>query len=136
MNSPAVIRLDHVYAHPPSAVWRALTDPALHARWWAPGDVRAVVGHRFELDMGKWGKQACEVIAVENERLLRYRFAEGVLDTVITWQLTPEGTGTRLTLIHEGFDLDSPLSKQAFEGMKPGWPGILRRLDVVLSESE
>ena len=77
-----------------------------------------------------------EVIAVENERLLRYRFAEGVLDTVITWQLTPEGTGTRLTLIHEGFDLDSPLSKQAFEGMKPGWPGILRRLDVVLSESE
>jgi uncharacterized protein YndB with AHSA1/START domain len=117
-------------------VWRALTDPALHARWWAPGDVRAVVGHRFALDMGKWGKQPCEVLAVENERLFRYRFAEGVLDTIITWQLTPEGTGTRLTLIQEGFDLDSPMSKQAFEGMKPGWTGILRRMDVVLSEAQ
>src|SRR6478735_4514706 len=120
MTTPAIIQLEHSYAHPPAAVWRALTDPERLARWWAAGDVRPIVGHKFTLDMGKWGQQACEVLAVEPERLLRFLFAARVLDTTITWRLAPEGAGTRLTLIHEGFDLDSPLSKTAFEGMRPG----------------
>ncbi|NOJ92403.1 SRPBCC domain-containing protein [Corallococcus coralloides] len=132
MNPPAVIQLDHLYAHPPSAVWKALTDPALHAKWWAAGDVRPVVGHRFTLDMGAWGQQPCEVLAVEPERLLQYRFATGTLDTTLTWRLVPEGTGTRLTLVHEGFNLDSPMGRRAFEGMKPGWPGLLARLGTAL----
>jgi uncharacterized protein YndB with AHSA1/START domain len=127
-----IIQVEHRYRHSPAAVWAALTDPALIARWWAPGDVRAVVGHRFEFDMGKWGKQQCEVIEVDPERLLKYRFATGVLDTVITWQLEPDGAGTHLTLIHEGFNLDTPLGKAALEGMKPGWPKILERLEEVL----
>ena len=132
MNPPPVIRLEHRYRHAPAAVWRALTDPALHARWWAAGDVRPVVGHRFDLDMGPWGKQPCEVIAVEPERLLQYRFAQGTLNTTLTWRLTPEGSGTLLTLVHEGFDLDSPMGRRAFEGMKPGWPGVLARMESVL----
>jgi uncharacterized protein YndB with AHSA1/START domain len=125
MTDRAVIRLEHFYNRPPSAVWRALTDPELHARWWAAGDVKAVVGHRFDLDMGPWGKQPCEVLEVEPERLLKYRFATSGLDTIITWQLTSEGSGTRLTLTHEGFDVDSPMGRQALEGMGRGWPGIL-----------
>lgn len=132
MSEPAAIRLDHYYAHPPAAVWKALTDPELHARWWAAGDVRPIVGHRFELDMGPWGKQPCEVVAVEPERLLRYRFSVGRLDTFLDWRLAPEGEGTRLTLTHEGFDLDSPMGRQAFEGMKPGWPKVLARMESVL----
>jgi len=36
------IEVEHVYAHPPSAVWKVLTDPELHARWWAAGDVRPI----------------------------------------------------------------------------------------------
>ena len=126
------IRLEHVYTHPPARVWRALTDPERVARWWAPGDIRAEVGHRFEMDMGKWGMQPCEVLAVEPERLFRYRFAQPTLDTIITWELAPEGGGTRLTLTHEGFDLDSPVGRSAYEGMKPGWPEILRRIEGTL----
>ncbi|HKU38334.1 MAG TPA: SRPBCC domain-containing protein [Polyangiales bacterium] len=131
MTEPGVIRLEHEYKQSPAAVWRALTDPELHARWWARGDVRPIVGHRFELDMGKWGKQPCEVVAVEPERLLRYRFAIGVLDTTITWELTPHGSGTRLTLTQSGFDLDSPLGREALEGMGAGWPRLLERLATV-----
>lgn len=132
MSRTAVIRVDHFYAHPPAAVWKALTDPALHARWWAAGDVRPIVGHRFELDMGKWGKQPCEVLEVDPGHVIKYRFGAGTLDTIITWRLTAEGAGTRLTLVHEGFDLDSPISRQAFEGMKGGWPAVLDRLEAVL----
>ena len=132
MKTPATIQANHFYSHPPSAVWKALTDPALHARWWAAGDIRPIVGHKFELDMGRWGEQPCEVLEVQPERLLKYRFATGSLDSIITWELAPEGAGTRLKLTHEGFDLDSPLSRAAFEGMKPGWPQVLARLGLVL----
>src|ERR1044072_2011886 len=123
---PGVIHCDQFIAPPPATVWKALTDPELHARWWAAGDVRPVVGHHFTLDMGKWGQQPCEVLAVEPERLLRYSFASGTLDTTITWRLQPEGTGTRLFLEHSGFDLDSPLGRTALDGMGNGWPGVLR----------
>jgi uncharacterized protein YndB with AHSA1/START domain len=132
MSETPKIQLEHFYACEPATLWRALTDPELHAKWWAAGDVKPVVGHRFDLDMGQWGKQPCEVLAVEPERLLQYRFAAGSLDTTITWRLSREPGGTRLTLTHEGFDLDSPLGRSALEGMGKGWPGILRHLAKVL----
>ena len=120
--------------HAPAVVWNALTDPEIHARWWAAGDIKPVPGHRFTLDMGRFGSQPCEVIEVDEQRLLSYRFAEGSLDTTITWTLHPEGKGTRLVLTHAGFDLDSPMGRQAYDGMGKGWPGLLNRLDSVLGE--
>jgi uncharacterized protein YndB with AHSA1/START domain len=131
-----VIEAEHFYPFPPAAVWKALTTPELHARWWASGDVKPVVGHRFELDMGKWGKQACEVIEVDPQRLLVYRFATNSLDTVISWRLVPERKGTRLYLRHEGFDMNSPMGRQAFEGMKPGWPKVLEWLERAIGEGQ
>lgn len=94
MKNTGTIRLEHVYKQAPDRVWKALTDPAMVARWWATGDIRAEVGHKFEMDMGKWGKQPCEVLAVEPERLFSYRFAEPTLNTIITFRLAPEGEGT------------------------------------------
>jgi uncharacterized protein YndB with AHSA1/START domain len=135
MNStqkPDVIACDQFIPHPPAAVWRVLTEPDLHARWWVAGDVRPVVGHRFTLDMGSWGEQPCQVLEVEPERLLRYTFAEGSLDTTITWRLHAEGNGTRLFLEHAGFDLDSPMGRTALDGMGNGWPKLVRRVEAVL----
>ncbi len=136
MIEPGLIQLTQYIAHPPARVWAALTDPALHAKWWAAGDVRPVVGHRFTLDMGQWGRQSCEVLAVEHEKLLSYSFAPGTLNTTITWRLEPEGEGTRLSLEHRGFDRDSPLGKTAFHGMGGGWPHVLTRIEPALAESE
>lgn len=129
----AVIECDQFLPHPPAAVWKALTDPELHARWWAAGDVRPVVGHKFTLDMGPWGQQPCEVLAVEPERLLRYSFSPDDLGTTVTWRLEPEGTGTRLFLEHAGFDLDSPMGRAAYEGMSQGWPLVLARITPALA---
>lgn len=128
------LRFDQYIAHPPTAVWRALTDPDLVARWWAVGYVKPEVGHRFTLDMGNWGVQPCEVTAVEPERHLEYHFAQGVLDTTISWRLEPEGEGTRLRLEQAGFDLDSPMGRQAFAGMGNGWPHVLNRIEPALNE--
>ena len=133
MTTPGVVSLEQYIDHPPSRVWKALTDPVLHAKWWAPGDVKAVVGHRFTLDMGpQFGKQPCEVISVEPEKLLVYSFAPGTLNTTITWRLVAEGKGTRLSLEHRGFDLDSPMGKAAYAGMGGGWPKLLTRIGPTL----
>lgn len=119
---------------PKERVWRALTEPKLHALWWAAGDIQPTVGHRFELDMGPWGKQKCEVLKVQPEELLQYSFAIGTLDTIVTWRLYKEGSNTRLELVHEGFNLKTPMGKTAFEGMSQGWPGVLERLADKLEE--
>lgn len=47
-------------------------------------------------------------------------------------ELEAEGEGTRLRLFHDGFDLDKPMDRQAYEGMGHGWPHILTRLGEVL----
>jgi uncharacterized protein YndB with AHSA1/START domain len=134
MSDPVVIRLSQFINHAPSEVWKALTTPEIHARWWAAGDVKAEPGHKFTLDMGKFGQQSCEVLAVEPERFFSYLFAPAVLNTTITWRLEPEAEGTRLHLEQSGFDLDSPMGKMAYEGMAAGWPQILARIEPALAE--
>lgn len=129
----ASIRVSEILPHPLARVWRALTEPTESARWWAAGDVRAVVGHRFTLDMGAWGQQPCEVLAVQPLRLLSYAFAPDTLHTAITWRLDAEDGGTRLTLEHAGFDLDDAAGLRAYEGLSKGWPGLLGRLGAFLA---
>ena len=128
MTERGAIRLSQFINHSPAKVWEALTEPEIHAKWWVKGDVKAVIGHRFTLDMGSWGQQPCEVIAVDPERLLSYSFAPGSLDSTITWRLEPENGGTSPHLEHTGFDLDSPLGKKAFDGMGGSWPAVLERI--------
>ena len=133
MSTPGSIRLTQSIPRAPARVWLALTDAAVLEKWWAKGDIRAVVGHRFTLDMGQWGHQKCVVLVVTPERLLSYSFAAGTLDPPITWRLQPEGDGTRLSLQHEGFDLDSLMGKSAFVGMRSGWPSVLARIAPALA---
>jgi uncharacterized protein YndB with AHSA1/START domain len=130
------IHVDQFLARPPAEVWRMLTESDRLARWWATGDIQPEVGHRFILDMGRWGHQPCTVTEVLPERLLSYTFAEGTMDWTITWRLVAEGTGTRLFLAHGGFDLDDPRHRQAFTDMSRGWAtAVLPKLARELGEA-
>ncbi len=125
------ITVDQFVAAPPEKVWRGLTEPELLARWWAPGDIAPVVGHRFHLTMPKWGDVACEVLEVEPPERLVYTF-NGTW--TLTWTLVAEGRGTRLLLEHAGFDLDKPQDRHAIETMGPGWKStVLPRLAEVVA---
>jgi uncharacterized protein YndB with AHSA1/START domain len=113
------LELDQLVSRPPAAVWRALTEPDLLAAWWVPNDIAPVVGHRFHLDMGEWGKQPCEVLEVDPERRILYTF--GSNGWTLDWRLVPEGRSTRVLLTHAGFDLDDERHRFAFDQMGPGW---------------
>lgn len=132
MTDLRTIRVDQKLNHAPHDVWRALTEPDLLASWWAAGDVRPVVGHRFTLDMGAFGQQTCTVTVVEPEHVFAFTFGEGVLDSLLTWRIELEGTGSRLFLEHSGLDVDSPLGLQAFKGMGAGWPKVLERVGTAM----
>ncbi|RZL80563.1 MAG: SRPBCC domain-containing protein [Rhodococcus sp. (in: high G+C Gram-positive bacteria)] len=133
-RTTTMISVDQFIAAPPATVWRALTEPELLARWWAAGDIAATVGHKFHLDMPGWGSVPCEVVEVEPERRLVYTFTE---NWTLTWNVVPEGAGTRLFLEHSGFDLDDKRSRDAFERMGPGWRDtVLPRLASVAADVE
>lgn len=124
------IEVDQFLPHPPAKVWRHLTEPDRLAAWWAPSDIKPVVGHTFTIDMGSWGQQPCEVLEVVEPERLVYSFTD---QWQLAWTLVPEGTGTRLLLEHSGFG-DDPQSRFAFEQMGPGWRDeILPRLAEVLA---
>jgi uncharacterized protein YndB with AHSA1/START domain len=135
------IAAEYDLPHPPEKVWRALTEPALIARWLMVNDLRPVVGHRFTFKaqpMPGWdGIVQCEVLEVDPPRRLSYSWRGGSdqisrLDTVVTWTLTPTAAGTRLSLEHAGF---VPANAFAFEALGKGWRGkVQESLRAVLAE--
>jgi uncharacterized protein YndB with AHSA1/START domain len=141
----ALVRVDQFLAHPPSKVWRALTEPDLIAQWLMPGDFRLEVGHRYTMHAptlpaaGFSGTIQAQVLAFEPEKMLRIGWRDADPDSAtgadwtITWTLQPEGRGTRLFLLHEGFDPDHPLQQQARKIMAGGWrTRTMRRLAALL----
>jgi uncharacterized protein YndB with AHSA1/START domain len=118
--------------HPPEKIWRALTQPHLIEEWLMKGDFKPVVGHRFDLG-AEWGAVGCEVLEVEPHRTLSYTWGDHDLESVVTWTLTPAGTGTRLRMEQTGFRPDQP---RYYHGAKGGWPRFLAALEQLLARMD
>jgi uncharacterized protein YndB with AHSA1/START domain len=87
-------------AHPPAAVWDALTDPD-QLREWAPFDADRNLGAVGTAQLTTVGApkplvSATQVKRADAPKVLEYNW--GGQD--IRWQLEPNGSGTRLTLWH------------------------------------
>lgn len=140
------IRVDEFLPHPPEKVWRALTEPDLIARWLMPNDFKLEIGHRFTFQAfpmpaaGFGGTGHSEVLEFEPEKMLRiaWRAAPSdlsALDSTVTFTLEPEGTGTRLFLVHDGFDPDNPYQVAAHRIMSGGWPGAPAKMAQIISQA-
>jgi uncharacterized protein YndB with AHSA1/START domain len=89
----------------PEKVWRALTVPEFLAAWLMPNTLRRTEpGEQFAFDGKRLGlpdRIDCEVLTSEPQRLLRYRWREpGDADSIVSFELSPQGQGTRLRVIH------------------------------------
>ena len=114
---------------PPEKIWRALTQPHLIEEWLMKNDFKPVVDHCFSF-RADWGAVDCQVLAVEPDKKLSYTWAAYGLESVVTWTLTPTGTGTRLRMEQAGF---RPDQKQAYQGAKGGWQRFFAALEQVLA---
>ena len=135
------IVVDEVFPHAPDMIWLTLTNGALMERWlgMAPTGFEPVKGNRFTYKTspaGKWdGTIRCEVLEViPNERFV-YAWKGGDesnsgygsrLDTVVTFTLSKTANGTRLRLVHSGFEL--PKNGTAYANMTGGWKKVVGRI--------
>ena len=118
--------------YPPEKIWRALTQPHLIEEWLMKNDFKPVVDHRFNL-RADWGADECQVTAVEPNKTLSYTWEAYGLESVVTWTLTPSGTGTHLRMEQSGF---RPNQKQAYGGAIQGWNQFFGKLDEVLARTK
>jgi uncharacterized protein YndB with AHSA1/START domain len=123
-------------AHPPEAVWEALTDPAQLRQWFMTvakidgrpgGSVNMVSGPaRFE-----W---TGAILAWEPPRLYEYEWNVAPRTelpqgerSIVRWELQPQEGGTLLTLTH------SRLTRGTALGFAPGTHAFLDRLEAQLA---
>jgi uncharacterized protein YndB with AHSA1/START domain len=133
------VTVERDLSFPPDKVWRALTQPHLIEAWLMKNDFQAEVGHRFQL-RGDWGGVLdCEVLAIEPNRTLAYRWDHAhadpafALESVVTFTLEPRNGGTHLRMEQSGF---RPGQKQAYGGARMGWAKFLDNLDQLLARPD
>jgi uncharacterized protein YndB with AHSA1/START domain len=115
------------YRATPDEVWAALTQPDSLARWLAPArEVALRLGGPFELQLERWTMKG-RVRAVEPSRMLELDWVDSDAEpSVVRFELSPDGSGTRLVLDHRRID--------ARVGMRYAarWDRHLGRLDAVV----
>ena len=137
-------RPKHVFevqiAAPPEAVWRAIIEGDLTRRYffettvesdWKPGSALVYRDHE--------GQRLVEGEVISCEPHIRLAYTWKALwspevaaekPSRVTWELRPFEGGTRLTLVHDGFEAESTL----YAEVGGGWPGILERMKLVVEE--
>ena len=131
------VAFEYELPHSPAKVWRALTDPALLSEWLLPVvglklEAGAAFTFRTQPHPGWDGTVNCRVIEIDAPRKISYTWVVGdmVIDTVVTFTLTPTPTGTRLSLTQSGF---KPDQKQNFGGARYGWRMMGGKLEDLLT---
>jgi uncharacterized protein YndB with AHSA1/START domain len=141
------IVVDEVFPHAPETIWKVLTSGELMSRWLrlTPTGFEPVKGTHFTYQTtpaGPWdGVIRCEVLdVIPNERLV-YAWKGGSedntgygskLDTVVTFTLSRADRGTRLRLVHAGFEL--PKNESAFRNMGQGWKNVVQTVGAIAGE--
>lgn len=120
----------------PERVWKAITDPNEMKKWYfdLPG-FKPETGYNFEFMGGSPDgvqyKHLCEVKEVVLNRKIsyswRYEGYEG--NSLVTFELLPEGSAARLKLTHEGLDTFPKSNPDlAAKNFAEGWTDIIGRM--------
>ena len=141
MNEPSTetrsVVVEREFPFPPEKIWRALTQPHLIEEWLMQNDFMPAVGHRFNLRRSPRPDMNividCRVVAIEPNKTLSYTWEAFGLESVVTWTLTPTGTGTHLRMEQSGFRRDQP---QAYGGARGGWQQFFANLERVLARTD
>lgn len=146
-EDPTSVVVDRFYPHPPAAVWKALTTPALMEKWlMKPEGFKPVRGRKFTLEARPIkaanfsGLVACTVLEVVEPERLSFSWDDALAETptgwTVTWELHAEGRGTRVLLSHQGFNPDDATQQLSRTIMGGGWVGIMGALGELLDRSE
>ena len=125
---PLSVVVERELPFPAEKIWRALTQPHLIQEWLMQNDFVPVVGNRFSL-RADWGSVDCEVLTLEPNKSLSYKWAAMGLESIVTWTLRATSTGTHLRMEQSGFRADQ---QQAYRGATYGWQKFFADLERVV----
>jgi len=110
-------------------VWAALTTPERLADWLADADVDLRVGGTMSLRWNKGAYQAqMTITACDPPRALAWVWTIGERDTLVRFDLRPDGDGCELTLTHSNLSLDGARDG----GVRAGWHAHLEGLPAAM----
>ena len=135
------LEVSHHYNHPPERVFDAWLDPAMLAKFMAPGPTMSVpeatsdarVGGRFRIVMH--GEEAGDLshegeyleIDRPNRLVFTWVSAFTLPDSTVTLDFAARDGGTEVTLTHIRFP-----SEESRDNHQGGWAAILAKLDAAL----
>lgn len=140
------IVVEEVFPHAAETIWLTLTNGTLIGRWlMEPTGFAPVVGNRFTFrtkPAGAWdGTISCEVLEMTANERFSFSWQGGdagnagygsLLETVVTFTLSPAAGGTRVQIVHSGFV--TPTNDSAHESMSEGWRVVIGRLGSLSGE--
>jgi uncharacterized protein YndB with AHSA1/START domain len=133
MTTTRSLVIEKEMSYPPEKIWRALTEGPLIKEWLMDNDFQPVVGHSFTLrstPMPNWnGIIDWEVLLVEPNKKLSYRWGSLGLETVVVWTLVATGDGTLVRMEQSGF---GPDQESNYKGAQYGWQKFIGGLERVV----
>lgn len=128
---PEALVLERTFNAPVARVWRALTDADEMRQWYFDlKEFKPQVGFEFEFVVEHEGNSyhhLCQVTEVIPQRRLaytwRYKGHEG--NSLVTFDLLPDGEQTRLKLTHTGLETFPPTAAFARKNFTAGWTEII-----------
>jgi uncharacterized protein YndB with AHSA1/START domain len=125
------IVLDRTFDAPVEQVWAALTDVDQMREWYFDlKEFKPQVGFEFEFIVEHEGNtyhHLCRVTDVIPERKIAYtwRYKGEPGDSLVTFELFPDGGETRLKLTHTGIETFPKTSAYARKNFETGWTAII-----------
>lgn len=130
MAEPVIV--ERVFDAAPDKVWKALTNNDELKQWYfVLPEFNPMVGFEFQFYGGRDEHtqylHRCRVTEVIPQKKLayswRYEGYEG--NSIVSFELTPEGPGTRLRVTHVGLESFPPIADFAKNNFIEGWTHIV-----------
>ncbi len=123
--------VERTFNAPVARVWKALTDVDQMREWYFDlKEFKAEVGFEFEFSVEHEGNSyhhLCRVTEVVPQKKIaytwRYKGAPG--DSLVTFELSADGSKTNLRLTHEGLETFPQTPAYARKNFEAGWTTII-----------
>lgn len=119
------VHLERRYEAPPEEVWTILTEPHNVRNWLAKMELEPRVGGRVTFDWGGTNQDEGVVREFDPPHVFEYTWTRNG-ESVIRFELRPDGDGTLLVLDHAATSLDQAI------GVGAGWQSHLDAIEELL----
>ena len=130
-NVAEAIVMERTFNAPVGKVWQALTDVDQMRQWYFDlKEFRPQLGFEFEFTVEHEGTKyhhLCKITEIIPQKRIAYtwRYKGEPGDSLVTFDLLPEGENTRLKLTHSGLETFPKTPAYARKNFEAGWNTII-----------